>query len=69
MVKKSVIVNGTKYDRIASDAQGRITLSSTQHEGTMITDLEELSTQYGVKTAAGVREALFGETPEWYGMR
>lgn len=53
-------VNGVEYDSVVEDCTGQITLSSSKHEQTFVTTLEELRTQYGVKQAYFVLRALEG---------
>lgn len=60
MSRQRVTVNGTVYDSVVEDRKGQITLSSSKHEQTFITTLEELKTQYGVKQAYFVLRALEG---------
>jgi hypothetical protein len=58
MRKQRVTVNGTEYDSVVENPQGQITLSSSRHSQRFVTTMEELQTQYGVKTAYFVKEAL-----------
>jgi hypothetical protein len=60
MRKTKVTVNGTEYDHVVEDPHGRVHLSSSKHPDKFITSLEELQTQYGVKTAYFVKMALGG---------
>ncbi len=58
VAKTKVTVNGTEYDSVVEDVQGVVTLSSSKHEQVFVTTLQELQTQYGVKTAYFVKAAL-----------
>lgn len=57
MSRQRFTVNGTEYDLVV-ESSGWVICSSTKHEGVFTTTLEELRTQYGVKTAYAVRLAL-----------
>lgn len=51
-------VNGVEYDSVQEDREGAVFLSSSRHPQTFLTTMEELQTQYGVKTAFFVQQAL-----------
>jgi hypothetical protein len=55
---KAVVVNGVEYNDVREGPDGAVVLSSSKHPGVLTTSLEELSEQYGVKTAYFVKVAL-----------
>ena len=57
MPRPKFTVNGIEYDAVV-ESSGWIVCSSTRHDGVFTTTMEELKTQYGVKTAYFVRVAL-----------
>lgn len=57
MTRPRFTVNGIEYDTVV-ESSGWIICSSTKHDGVFTTTMEELRTQYGVKTAYFVRQAL-----------
>jgi hypothetical protein len=56
--KTKVVVNGVEYDDVREAVDDKVVLSSSKHDGILVTSLEELSTEYGVKTAYFVKVAL-----------
>lgn len=58
MSRVRVAVNGTEYTSVVEGLDGQITLSSSKHDKVFVTTLYELQTQYGVKTAYFVQQAL-----------
>ena len=57
MSRPRFTVNGIEYDTVV-DSAGWTVCSSTRHDGVFTTTMEELKTQYGVKTAYFVGIAL-----------